>query len=90
MSRASLFAILDRCGRLDELMVNPQAFLDMAVAALKDTLNELQVQGIQYHKVDSQYEMTLFDPVEVFSSSVYPPAGDANAPPLSKTLMQAV
>ena len=89
ISRASLFAILDRCGRLDELMVNPQAFLDMTVAALKDTLNELQVQGIQYHKVDSQYEMTLFDPVEVFSSSVYPPAGDANAPPLSKTLMQA-
>ena len=31
MNRANLFTILDRYGQLDELMVNPQAFLDMVI-----------------------------------------------------------
>lgn len=90
ISRASVFAILDGCGRLDELTVNPQAFLDMAVQAMRNTLQALQVEGIEYREINGRrYEMTLFEPVETYLSSVYPPGPDARTPPLHKTLMQA-
>ncbi|MDO4795742.1 MAG: DEAD/DEAH box helicase family protein [Brachymonas sp.] len=90
ISRASVFAILDGSGRLDELTVNPQAFLDMAVQAMRDTLQALQVEGIEYREINGRrYEMTLFEPVETYLSSVYPPGPDVRTPPLHKTLMQA-
>nr|WP_275251063.1 DEAD/DEAH box helicase family protein [Vandammella animalimorsus] len=90
ISRASVFAILDGCGRLDELVLNPQAFLDMAVQAMRNTLQALQVEGIEYREINGRrYEMTLFEPVETYLSSVYPPGPDARTPPLHKTLMQA-
>ncbi|MDO4710196.1 MAG: DEAD/DEAH box helicase family protein [Pseudomonadota bacterium] len=90
ISRASVFAILDGSGRLDELALNPQAFLDMAVQAMRNTLQALQVEGIEYREINGRrYEMTLFEPVETYLSSVYPPGPDARTPPLHKTLMQA-
>ena len=90
ISRASVYAILKGCGRLDELLVNPQAFLDMAVEAMRNTLQALQVEGIEYREVNGRrYEMTLFDPLETYLSSVYPQAEDSRTTPLSKTLMQA-
>lgn len=90
ISRASVFAILDGCGRLDELAVNPQAFLDMAVQAMRNTLQALQVEGIEYREINGRrYEMTLFEPVETYLSSVYPQGQDVRTPPLQKTLMQA-
>ena len=90
ISRASVFAILDGSGRLAELGVNPQAFLDMVVSAMKDTLQALQVEGIEYREINGcRYEMTLFEPVETYLSSVYPQGLDARTPPLRKTLMQA-
>ena len=90
ISRASVFAILEGSGRLAELGVNPQAFLDMVVSAMKDTLQALQVEGIEYREINGRrYEMTLFEPVETYLSSVYPQGLDARTPPLRKTLMQA-
>ena len=90
ISRASVYAILKDCGRLDELLVNPQAFLDMAVEAMRNTLQALQVEGIEYRAVNGRrYEMTLFEPLETYLSSVYPQAEDSRTTPLSKTLMQA-
>lgn len=90
ISRASVFAILDGCGRLDELLVNPQAFLDMAVQAMRNTLQALQADGIEYREINGRrYEMTLFESLETYLSSVYPQGQDARTPPLCKTLMQA-
>ena len=90
ISRASVFAILSGCGRLDELALNPQAFLDMAVQAMRNTLQALQVEGIEYREINGRrYEMTLFEPVQTYLSSVYPQGLDARTPPLHKTLMQA-
>lgn len=90
LSRATLFAILDGSGRLEELLINPQAFLDTAVAAIKNSLQELLVAGIEYHEINGQrYEMTLWDEVETYQSSVYPPAADDMTPPVSKTILQA-
>ncbi len=91
VSRSTLFAILDQSGRLPELLVNPQAFLDMAVRAIQNCLQALLVQGIEYHVIHGRrYEMTLFDEtVETYLSSVYPPANDDLSTPVAKTLLQA-
>lgn len=91
LSRSTLFAILDQSGRLNELLVNPQAFLDTAVAAIKTRLQTLLVKGIEYHQINGRrYEMTLLaEEAETYLSSVYPPANDPLTTPISKTLLQA-
>lgn len=91
LSRSSIFAILDGSGRLNELLINPQAFLDTAIAAIKGCLQELLVSGIKYHEINGRrYEMSLFDgEIEAYLSSVYPPANDDLTTPVSKTLLEA-
>jgi type III restriction enzyme len=90
LSRATLFAILDGSGRLAELLINPQALLDTAIAAIKNSLQALLVAGIEYHEINGQrYEMTLWDEVETYQSSVYPPAANDLTSPVRKTILQA-
>jgi type III restriction enzyme len=91
LTRATLFAILDQSNRLDELLINPQAFLDTAIAAIKTVLQELLVQGIEYHEINGQrYEMTLFDePLETYRSSLYPQSSGDMTTPVDKTLLEA-
>lgn len=91
LSRETLFAILDGSGRLDELLVNAQAFLDTAVRAISTCLQHLITQGIEYHTMaDQRYEMSLFDEaLETYLSSVYPPPDAGLSQPLDKTLLQA-
>ena len=91
LSRSSIFAILDGSGRLGELLINPQGFLDLAISAIKTSLQALLVEGIEYYEVDgSRYEMTLLDePLETYLSSIYPPAKDDITTPVSKTVLQA-
>jgi type III restriction enzyme len=91
ISRSTLFSILDKSKRLDELLINPQAFLDTAVAAIKTCLQALLVQGIEYQHINGKrYEMALLDETaETYLSSVYPPAQDNLTAPLHKTLLQA-
>lgn len=91
LSRSSIFQVLDGSGRLGELLVNPQAFLDTAIEAIKNCLQELMVAGIQYHKlVVKGYEMALlFEDKETYLSSVYPPANDELTTPVRKTVLQA-
>lgn len=90
LSRETLFAILDGSGRLDELLVNPQAFLDMAIAAIQNVLNGLLVEGIQYHEIaDCHYEMKLLEEVsEAYLSGLFPHSADSDIH-LDKTLLQA-
>lgn len=91
LSRSTLFTILDQSGRLQELLINPQSFLDMAVSAIQSTLQELMVEGIEYHRINGRnYEMKLFDDkIEAYESSLYPPANDPNFAELQKTLLTA-
>lgn len=91
LSRSTIFAILDGSGRMNELLLNAQAFLDMAISAIKTCLHTLMVDGIEYHIVNGQrYEMSLFDEeLETYLSSVYPPANDDLTTPIGKTLLQA-
>lgn len=91
LSRSSIFAILDGTGRLCELLINSQAFLDTAIAAIKNCLQALLVKGIEYHQVNGRrYEMALFEEeLETYLSSVYPPANDELTTPIRKTLLEA-
>lgn len=91
LSRSTIFSILDRSGRIGELLINPQAFLDTAIAATKNCLQELLVKGIEYHQINGKrYQMALFEePLETYLSSVYPPANDDLTTPISKTLLEA-
>jgi type III restriction enzyme len=91
LSRSSLFNILHLSGRLGELFINPQAFLDTAIAAIKNTLQALMVEGIEYKKINGKvYEMSLFDANETKNSHlVYPPDNGKASVALTKTLFEA-
>ena len=91
LSRSSIFSILDGSGRLGELLINPQAFLDTAIAAIKNCLQALLVKGIEYHQINGRrYEMALFEEeLETYLSSVYPPANDELTTQIRKTLLEA-
>ena len=90
LSRATVFQILDGSGRLKELLLNPQAFLDTVIAAMENALQGLLVQGIQYHEIrDRHYEMSLLEEVhEAYLSGLFPHGPDSDIH-LDKTLLQA-
>ena len=90
LSRETLFAILSGSGRLDELLLNPQAFLDMTSAAIQNVLNGMLVSGIEYHELEGQhYEMSLLQEVsEAYLSGLFPHGAESELH-LDKTLLQA-
>ena len=65
--------------------------MDTAIEAMKNSLQELMVAGIKYHKLEVKgYEMALlFEDTETYLSGVYPPANDDLTAPVSKTVLQA-
>lgn len=66
LTRATIFQIISQSGRHAELLINPQEFLDHVVAAIRRTLQRLQVAGITYEQLGGQtYEMRLFEDEEV-------------------------
>lgn len=91
LSRSTIYTILEKSNRLDELLINPQAFLDTVVNAVRRTLQNLLVQGIEYHEINGRrYEMTLFEEdTDRYLSNIYPPNDDVTHTPLEKTLLQA-
>ena len=58
-----LETIMDEYKRkiIDELYENPQVFLENLVLYLQQTLRQMMVDGVKYHKINgATYEMTLF------------------------------
>jgi type III restriction enzyme len=56
--------------RLDDLLTNPQAFMDSVARILNDELHRLLVDGIKYERLqevggDSEWEMALFKEEEI-------------------------
>lgn len=62
LTRSTIIKILRESGRLKDIMLNPQLFLDMVVKQIKDVLTELMVEGIRYEKMGESefYKMELF------------------------------
>ncbi|RJQ53884.1 MAG: DEAD/DEAH box helicase [Nitrospiraceae bacterium] len=66
LTRHTILEILKKSGRLSELLLNPQLFMDNAVSAIKSVLYELMVDGIKYEKIGNKiFEMTLFEDNEL-------------------------
>lgn len=58
--------ILLKSGKLDDLLINPQAFLDRVVSVIKGVLNALMIDGIKYETINGQtYEMRIFAEAEI-------------------------
>ncbi len=62
LTRSAILEILKKSKRLNELLLNPQMFMDNAVRKIKEELHQLMIDGIKYEKIgDKVYEMALFD-----------------------------
>lgn len=67
LTRNTIMRIVAESGRIDDLAVNPQLFMDWAISAIKHELYELMIDGIEYLKLgDSTYEMRLFEDWETY------------------------
>ncbi len=61
LTRSTIYEILWRSGRLGEVLVNPQLFMDRVVGAIRETMTELMVNGIRYEKDSAgEYQLQLF------------------------------
>lgn len=66
LTRTTIRDILSASGRIEDVVINPQLFLDLAVQAIKKTLHHVMIDGIKYQKIGSeQYSMTLFESEEL-------------------------
>lgn len=76
---------------MGEMLVNAQAFWDLAISAIRTGLQALMVEGIECHTINGcRYEMSLLnEELGTYLSSVYPPAKDDLTTPIDKTLLQA-
>ena len=62
LTRTTILEILKKSKRVNDLLVNPQLFMDNAVSKIKSELHKLMIDGIKYDKIGGKYyEMTLFD-----------------------------
>jgi len=68
LTRDTICRILVESGRVDDVFVNPQQFMDKVCSEINTVLNELIVDGIKYEKIAGAYwEQTLFDDKELYS-----------------------
>jgi type III restriction enzyme len=66
LTRQTVFDIICKSGRINDILVNPQMFMDSAVKVIENALYELMINGIKYEKIGGRiYEMTLFDDADL-------------------------
>lgn len=67
LTRSTIMHIITESGRIDDLAVNPQLFMDLVIVSIKYVLHEMMIDGIEYHRLgDSTYEMRLFEDWETY------------------------
>lgn len=66
LTRSTILKILKGSGRMNDILINPQLFLDKAVAAIKVVLYDLMIDGIKYERIGTkEYEMMRFEEQEI-------------------------
>ena len=66
LTRGTIVEILVGSGRLGDVVVNPQQFMDGATRAIRRALDEHIVDGIKYERIaGAEYEMLLFEEKEI-------------------------
>ncbi len=67
LTRSTIMRIVAESGRINDLAVNPQLFMDSAIASIKRQLNEMMIDGIEYRRLGGcTYEMRLFEDWETY------------------------
>ena len=65
LTRSTIQRILLKSGRLGDVLINPQGFMDRVVTLIDEKLSELMIDGIKYEKnSDKEYELRLFEGYE--------------------------
>ena len=68
LTRDTICRILIESGKVDDVFVNPQQFMDKVCSEINTVLNELIVDGIKYEKIAGAYwEQKLFEDKELYS-----------------------
>ena len=66
LTRTTILEILKKSGRITDVLINPQHFLDIVVSMIKTVLNQLLIDGIKYEKIgDKEYEMRSFEEFDI-------------------------
>ena len=66
LTRSTVLEIIKKSGRISEVLINPQLFMDNTVVAIRQQLYELMIEGIKYEKIGGKvYEMKLFEDNEL-------------------------
>lgn len=66
LTRSTIQQILSKSGRIGDILINPQLFLDLTTHAINRILYDLMIDGIKYQKIGgSEYEMSLFEAQEL-------------------------
>lgn len=71
LTRATLIEILRQSGRISEMLINPQVFLERLVAIIKQAQTDLMVKGIEYQKNGQIYAQQLLQRLEAQPTDVY-------------------
>lgn len=68
LTRKTILTILKQSGRLPDVLINPQHFLDQAINQISYNLQNMMVDGIKYQTVaGAEYDMLLFESKEIES-----------------------
>ncbi|MCX2838387.1 DEAD/DEAH box helicase family protein [Salinimicrobium sp. MT39] len=66
LTRSTVYEILSQSGRIKDVLVNPQLFLDLTSNAINRSLFNLMIEGIKYEEIGGlEYEMKLFEAQEL-------------------------
>ena len=67
LTRDTICRILLESGKIEDIFINPQQFMDKVCEAINFVLNEMIVDGIKYEKIPGQYwNQMLFDDEELY------------------------
>jgi type III restriction enzyme len=72
LTRRTLRRILQRAGNLDQIFVNPAAYLQRAAEVINQAKRRFLVDGVQYLEVDDHYRMSLFEDLQGYEDSLVP------------------
>jgi len=67
LTRDTICRILIESGKIEDVFVNPQQFMDKVCSEINTVLNEMIVDGVKYEKIAGEYyDQMLFDSEELY------------------------
>ncbi|MCA9400130.1 MAG: DEAD/DEAH box helicase family protein, partial [Candidatus Omnitrophica bacterium] len=68
LTKDTIFKIIKQSGKLDDIFINPQQFMDIFSSKINAVLNSMMIDGIKYEKIaDKCWEMKQFENEELES-----------------------